>query len=55
MHREADLLELVGARHAPPRRPGRLNRRQQEPDQDPDDRDHDQEFNESEAATVVGR
>ena len=42
LNREADLLQIVLTLRASRRFAGGLNRRQQEGDQDPDDRDHDQ-------------
>ena len=48
--RDADLLEVVGALHPPGGFPRGLHGRQQQRDQDPDDRDHDQQFHERKAA-----
>ena len=44
VHRQADLLEIVGALHPPRRLPGRLHRRQQQRNEDPDDGDHHQQL-----------
>ncbi len=46
VHRQANLLEVVGALHAPRGFAGRLHSRQQERDEYADDGDHDQKFNE---------
>ena len=46
--RHADLSEIVRTRDAPSRLARRLHGRQQERHQHPDDRDHDQEFDEGE-------
>jgi hypothetical protein len=48
MHGEHHLPHLIGALRATGGFAGRLNRRQQEPDERGDDRDHDEEFNERE-------
>ncbi len=52
MDRQANLLELIGALGAPRRLAGRLHRRQEQPDQDRDDRDHDQELDQGKGARV---
>ena len=51
MHGEHHLPHLIGALRTTGGFAGRLNRRQQEPDERGDDRDHDEEFNEREPAT----
>jgi hypothetical protein len=48
MHGEHHLPHLIGALRATGGFAGRLNRRQQEPDERGNDRDHDEEFNERE-------
>jgi hypothetical protein len=48
MHRQPDLLEVVGAGHPAGRGPRRLHGRQEQAYEHADDRDHDQEFNERE-------
>ena len=55
LHRDADLLEIVLALRAARRFAGRLNRRQQQGDQDADDRDHDQQFDERKARALQSR
>ena len=49
VHRQANLLEIVGARHAAGSFPRRLHRRQQQPHKDADDGNHDEQFYEREA------
>ena len=49
LHRNADLLQIVLTLRASRRFAGCLDRRQQEGDQDPDDRDHNQYFDERKA------
>jgi hypothetical protein len=44
-----DLLEIVGARRPPGGLAGRLKGRHEEGDEDPDDRHHDQKFDERDA------
>jgi hypothetical protein len=48
MHREANLLEVVGALQVSRRFPCRLHCREQEREQDRDDRDHHQELDQCE-------
>ena len=48
-----DLLDVVGALRPPPRLAGGLDRRQQQRDQQADDRDHDQQFDQREATTLL--
>jgi hypothetical protein len=50
MASDAELLELVLARHAPGSLTGGLNRREEEADEGADDRDHDEQFDERERA-----
>ena len=52
VQRDAELMQLVDAVGAPGGLAGRLNGRQQERDQDADDGDHDQQFDEREAAAA---
>ena len=47
---DAELLELVFARHAPGGLAGGLNCREEEADEGADDRDHDEQFDEREPA-----
>ena len=51
MHGQADLLQVVGALHATRGLACRLDRRQQQGDQQSDDGDHHQQLDEREAAT----
>ena len=48
MTRQRNLLHLVGAATSTRRLASLLDRRQQQPDQNPDDGDHHQKFNQSE-------
>ena len=50
-HGQAELLEIVLALAAAGRFAGRLNRRQQQGDEDADDGDHDQQLNQSKSAS----
>jgi hypothetical protein len=43
-------MKIVGARSAPTRFTGRLNRRQQQPDEHAQDGDHDEQLHQREAA-----
>jgi hypothetical protein len=55
VHRQADLLQVVGALHPVGRLPDLLHGRQEQPDQDRDDGDDHQELNERKAsATEAG-
>ena len=54
VHRQADLLEVVDALHAPGRLPRRLHGGQEQRDQDRDDRDHDQQFDQRESRSLAG-
>ena len=47
-----DLLDLIGALRPPGRLAGRLDRRQQQGDQDANDGDHDQQFDQREAGAA---
>ena len=49
VEREANLLEIVAAARCPGTFASGLNSRQQEPDERPDDRDHDEELDKREA------
>src|SRR5262245_53976765 len=51
VYRQADLLEIVRALNAGGGLAHLLDRRQQEPDQDRDDRDHHQQLDQGEGAT----
>ena len=48
VHRQADLLQVVGALHPAGRLARRLHGRQQQGDQHADDRDHDEQFDQGE-------
>lgn len=50
--RQPDLANVARALHASSRLTSRLHCGQQQPDQDPDDRDHDQQFHQRERATT---
>ena len=47
--RDANLVEIIGARHAVGCLADLLDRRQQQADQNCDDRDHDQQFDQRKA------
>ena len=49
MQRQADLLEVIGALGPPGRLPRRLDRRQQQGNQDADDGDHHQKLDQRKA------
>lgn len=51
VHREPDLLAVIGTLHAPSGFASSLHSRQQQPDQDPDDRDDHQQFHQGECWT----
>ena len=55
MQRQADLMEIVGTFQATRRLTRRLHRWQQERDEDPNDRDHDQELDEAETVLLMFR
>jgi hypothetical protein len=55
VNREAELLQIIDAFRAVRRLAGRLDGRQQQPDQDRDDRDHYEQFYEREPATAQHR
>ena len=50
---QAELLEVVAALHTAGGLAGRLHRRQEQPNQDADDGDHDQQLDERKAASLV--
>ncbi len=52
VHRQPDLFQIIGALRPPRRLACRLDRGQQQRNQDRDDRDHDQEFDEREPRTT---
>ena len=52
MHRQAELLEVVGALRPAGRLASRLDRGKQQRDQHRDDGDDDQEFNQCEGTTI---
>ena len=54
MQSQADLLEVVGALSPPGRLTGRLHGGQQQGDQNRDDRDHHQQFDQGESASIGG-
>ena len=49
---EADLLQIISARNATSRFPGRLHSGKKETDENRDDGDHDQQFDQREAASA---
>ena len=51
-NRQTQLLQIVRALHTPRRFPSRLNRREKQPDQNTDDRNHDQQFNKGKTVTI---
>ena len=55
VHRQRELLDVVGALTAPRRRPSRLHRRQQERDQNANDGDDDQKLDKCKTATLHER
>ena len=52
-HSQTDLLQIIRALGIPRGIPGHLDRRKQEPDQHPNDGDHDQQLNERERMMVT--
>jgi hypothetical protein len=54
VHRQADLLQVVDALGSPGRLARRLDRGQQQGDQDGDDRDHHQEFDQGKCSSSTG-
>jgi len=52
--RQRHLLEIVGALEASRGLPGALDGGEQKPDEDPDDRDDDKQFNEGKPGFVRG-
>jgi hypothetical protein len=53
VRRQTNLMQVILALHRSRRFARRLNCRQQQPDEDPDDRDYDKKLHQRKTATLV--